>query len=105
MQWLTQEFHINRIMQNTNENFSFKKYAWTQFKKNKIALVSLYLLFALILIALFAPYIANDRPLYAKYEGKHFIQHSLVKQELILFIMLKVILCKYYNMILRIGDN
>lgn len=69
MQWLTQEFHINRIMQNTNENFSFKKYAWTQFKKNKIALVSLYLLFALILIALFAPYIANDRPLYAKYEG------------------------------------
>ena len=69
MQWLTQEFHINRIMQNTNENFSFKKYAWTQFKKNKIALVSLYLLFALMLIALFAPYIANDRPLYAKYEG------------------------------------
>ena len=57
-------------MQNTNENFSFKKYAWAQFKKNKIALVSLYLLFALIFIALFAPYIANDRPLYAKYEGK-----------------------------------
>ena len=56
-------------MQNTNENFSFKKYAWTQFKKNKIALVSLYLLFALIFIALFAPYIANDRPLYAEYEG------------------------------------
>jgi len=55
-------------MQNTNENFSFKKYAWAQFKKNKIALVSLYLLFALIFIALFAPYIANDRPLYAKYE-------------------------------------
>jgi len=57
-------------MQNTNENFSFKKYAWAQFKKNKIALVSLYLLFALIFIALFAPYISNDRPLYAKYEGK-----------------------------------
>ena len=69
MQWLTQEFHINRIMQKTNENFSFKKYAWTQFKKNKIALVSLYLLFALIFIALLAPYIANERPLYAKYEG------------------------------------
>ena len=69
MQWLTQEFHTNRIMQNTNENFSFKKYAWNQFKKNKVALVSLYLLFALIFIALFAPYIANDRPLYAEYEG------------------------------------
>ncbi len=56
-------------MQNTNENFSFKKYAWTQFKKNKIALVSLYLLLALVIIALFSPYIANDRPLYAEYEG------------------------------------
>ena len=56
-------------MQNKNENFSFKKYAWRQFKKNKIALVSLYLLFLLIIIAVFAPYIANDRPLYAVYEG------------------------------------
>ena len=55
-------------MQNTNENFSFKKYAWTQFKKNKIALVCLYLLFALIILAVFAPYIANDRPLYAEFE-------------------------------------
>ena len=55
-------------MQNTNENFSFKKYAWNQFKKNKIALVSLYLLFVLIIIAVFAPYIANDRPLYCVYE-------------------------------------
>ena len=56
-------------MQDTNENFSFKKYAWAQFKKNKIALVSLYLLLILVIIALFAPYIANDRPLYAEYEG------------------------------------
>ena len=57
-------------MQNTNKDFSFKKYAWTQFKKNKIALVCLYLLFLLIGIAVFAPYIANERPLYAKYKGE-----------------------------------
>ena len=56
-------------MQNTNENFSFKKYAWAQFKKNKIALVCLYLLFALVILAVFAPYIANERPLYAEYKG------------------------------------
>ena len=56
-------------MQNNNENFSFKKYAWNQFKKDKIALVSLYLLLMLIIIALLAPYIANERPLYCKYEG------------------------------------
>ena len=52
-----------------NENFSFKKYAWNQFKKNKIALVCLYLLFTLVIVALFAPYIANERPLYAQYKG------------------------------------
>tara|TARA_B100001564_G_scaffold146500_1_gene123023 strand:- start:1018 stop:2343 length:1326 start_codon:yes stop_codon:yes gene_type:complete len=57
-------------MEETNNNFSFKKYAWTQFKKNKIALVCLYLLGALVFIALFAPYIANDRPLYAKYKNQ-----------------------------------
>lgn len=57
-------------MQNTNNNFSFKKYAWNQFKKDKIALVCLYLLFGLIILAVFAPYIANDRPLYAKYKGE-----------------------------------
>ena len=56
--------------QNSLENFSFKKYAWNQFKKDKIALVCLYLLFALIILAVFAPYIANERPLYAKYKGQ-----------------------------------
>ena len=54
---------------NEKQKFSFSKYAWNQFKKNKIALISLYLLMALVLIASFAPYIANDKPLYAKYEG------------------------------------
>ena len=57
-------------MQNKNTDFSFKKYAWSQFKKNKIALVCLYLLFTLIIIAVFAPYIANERPLYAEYKGE-----------------------------------
>ena len=51
------------------ENFSFKKYAWNQFKKDKIALVCLYLLFLLIAIAMLAPFIANERPLYAEYKG------------------------------------
>ena len=51
------------------ENFSFKKYAWNQFKKDKVALVCLYLLFLLITIAVLAPVIANDRPLYAQYKG------------------------------------
>jgi len=57
--------------QNNLENFSFKKYAWNQFKKDKIALVCLCLLFVLIIVAVFAPYIANQRPLYAKYKGQN----------------------------------
>ena len=56
-------------MQDQKQNFSFSKYAWNQFKKNKIALVCLYLLFFLIFVAVFAPYIANERPLYAEYKG------------------------------------
>ena len=58
-----------RKKENTDE-FSFKRYAWKQFKKNKIALVSLYILFLLILIALFAPYLANEAPLSIKHNGK-----------------------------------
>lgn len=51
------------------QQFSFKKYAWNQFKKNKPAKYSLYLLILIILIAIFAPFIANERPLYANYKG------------------------------------
>ena len=51
-------------------DFSFKKYAWSQFKKNKPALYSLYILLVLVVIAIFAPIIANDQPLYCKYKGE-----------------------------------
>jgi peptide/nickel transport system permease protein len=51
-------------------NFSFQKYALIQFKKNKIALISLYLLVLLVFIARFAPIIANNQPLYAVYKGE-----------------------------------
>ncbi|MFT4545050.1 MAG: peptide/nickel transport system permease protein [Bacteroidia bacterium] len=52
-----------------HKSFSFKAYAWAQFKKNKPAYFSLWVLGALAMIAIFAPIIANDQPLYAKYEG------------------------------------
>ena len=53
-----------------NQGFSFSKYAWLQFKKNKIALISLYVLALMVIVAIFAPQIANDKPLYAVYKGK-----------------------------------
>jgi len=68
---LTQESLTNKKMEQQN-NFSFKKYAWAQFKKNKPAIVSLYILISLVFIALFAPLIANDQPLYCKYQDQTF---------------------------------
>lgn len=55
-----------------NSEFNFKTFAWQQFKKNKPALVSFYILLFLIFIALFAPFIANKQPLYLKYKGTTF---------------------------------
>ena len=61
-------FYLSSKKKTDKNNFSFQKYAWNQFK-NKIALFSLYLLVTLILIARFAPLIANNQPLYAVYKG------------------------------------
>ncbi|MBC8172599.1 MAG: ABC transporter permease [Chitinophagales bacterium] len=51
-------------------DLSFNKYAWIQFKRNKPAYISLYILFFLIVIAILAPVLANERPLYCKYKGE-----------------------------------
>lgn len=55
-----------------SSEFSFRQYAWKQFKKNRPALISLYVLGFLVIMALFAPVIANERPLYMKYKGHTF---------------------------------
>lgn len=53
-----------------NKNqFDFKKYAWAQFKKNKPAYFSYRILIFLAIIAIIAPFIATDQPLYCKYKG------------------------------------
>ena len=78
MQLLTQEYHIHSYMTeklNTKkdikeDSFSFKVYAWKQFKKNKPALISLYILVSLSCIAILSDFIANDQPLYVKYRGE-----------------------------------
>ena len=56
-------------MTEDKRDFSFKAYAWRQFKKNKPALYSLYFLFFLIIIAILAPVLANNQPLYVNYKG------------------------------------
>ncbi|MDP2384866.1 MAG: ABC transporter permease [Bacteroidota bacterium] len=52
-----------------DESFSFRKYSWKQFKKNKAAFWSLILLLVWVFIALLAPVIANEKPLYCIYKG------------------------------------
>lgn len=66
---------MNEKERNTKEHipeknhFSFKKYAWSQFKKNKPAFYSYRLLIVLAIVALISPYVATDQPLYCKYKG------------------------------------
>lgn len=52
---------------------SYWSYVKRQFKKNKRAMFSLYFIGFLALVALFADFIANEKPLYCKYKGEtHF---------------------------------
>lgn len=51
---------------------TFNRYAWRQFKNNKLAYLSFRILLVLVIIALLCPILANDKPLYIKYEGSHY---------------------------------
>lgn len=52
---------------------SYWAYVSRQFKKNKRALYSLYFIGFLALIAIFADFIANEKPIVCKYEGKVYV--------------------------------
>lgn len=52
--------------QHTNKNF---KDAWVRFKKNRMAYYSYKTLILLFIVALVAPFVATDQPLYCKYKG------------------------------------
>ena len=54
------------------QTFSFRRYAWKQFRKNKSAWISFLILMGLVVIALLSPILANDMPLYVKYNGGHY---------------------------------
>lgn len=46
---------------------------WRQFKRNRMAVAALIVLLLLGLIAVLAPFLAGDRPIYASIEGKTYI--------------------------------
>jgi len=49
---------------------NYWSYVKRQFKKNKRALFSMYFVGFLTVIALFADFIANEKPIYCKYKGE-----------------------------------
>src|SRR6185437_512683 len=54
------------------EEHTFTGYTWRQFKKNRPALLSVYMLIGLVVLALLSDLIANKQPLYTKYRGRNF---------------------------------
>ena len=56
----------------TQNEFSFRAHASKQFRHNKPAYISLYILLFLAIIAILAPLLANQKPLYIKYEGHRY---------------------------------
>ena len=62
----------NADKKNLKKDFTFRSYAWKQFKKNKPAYISLYVLGFLALTAILAPVLANEKPLYMVYKGETF---------------------------------
>ena len=55
-----------------NGEYRYTRYIWVQFRKNKPALISLYVFIFLLIISLLSDLIANRQPLYAKYRGRNF---------------------------------
>jgi peptide/nickel transport system permease protein len=45
---------------------------WTQFKRNSVALAALYVVLFLVGLALFADFLANDKPYYLSYRGARY---------------------------------
>ncbi|HKR03376.1 MAG TPA: ABC transporter permease [Bacteroidia bacterium] len=56
-------------MAEVSSHFDFKTYTLKKLRSNKPVLISFYILIVLALIALLAPVIANEKPLYVSYKG------------------------------------
>ncbi|HHH49411.1 MAG TPA: ABC transporter permease [Saprospiraceae bacterium] len=53
-------------------NQSYWPTVWKRFRKNRLALWSMRGFFVLIFLAIFADFVANDKPLYCKIDGQHY---------------------------------
>ena len=55
-----------------NNEQGYWAFVWKQFRKKKTAVISLYIVAVLALVAVFAPFLANEKPLVCKYKGELF---------------------------------
>ena len=55
---------------NTEEGQTYSRIVWRQFKRNRLALAGLSAIGLLALVALFADFLAGDKPYYMKYKDK-----------------------------------
>ena len=60
------------MIETKQQGFSYRKIIWRQFKINRPAYYSLWLIGFLVFIAAGADLIAGDKPYYMKYKGKHY---------------------------------
>lgn len=51
---------------------SYSKIIWKRFTRNRLAVWSLRFVVLILIIALFADFIANEKPLYCKYKGENY---------------------------------
>ena len=61
---------MNRKSEQKRSKQGYWRLVWRQFRRSKVALVSLCILIVLLLTALAAPFLAHDRPIYMVKEGK-----------------------------------
>ena len=52
--------------------YSYSRYALQQFRKNKAALWSVYIMIGLLIVGFLSPFLANEKPLYIKYQQQIF---------------------------------
>ncbi|MBL7974466.1 MAG: ABC transporter permease [Candidatus Kapabacteria bacterium] len=58
------------IVVNKHDGETYNEFVRRQFKKNRIGMVSLYVVIVLACIAIFADFLANEKPLIASYKGE-----------------------------------
>jgi hypothetical protein len=66
---LTLEKEVDLVLPKANTDQSFWANVKKQFRKNRIAVWSLRFILVLVFIALLADFLANEKPIVAKYQG------------------------------------